>query len=240
MVYLSATLFLLGLVLLAIRLFMPLVNQNWIKRRVNELSVNAAGLLIFSSCIAVGYAVMFSVPSKPITSLGDFGMQSDAVSLGGVTPAASPEVNKNDYLLQPSARPSTTQQAPGNIASNSMTAGLASVFSVAQASQICEGFSDVAMGALFAGARGESFSAYEQRSRQLGERALRLPFVRDAGTKAMQQINSLFATLIEEQYYISPKNRSIQLGLIAKVERKMALDAMTQICELRILEIREK
>lgn len=239
MLFVCASLFSLGLILLAVRLFVPVSAQRQSQRRLVAHAGTLSGLLVVASCIAVGYTFLFSGSVKPEPALvGNFGLPTPSPGIAAESAAPRDTLNPADFNQAPGAR-----TPAGAIAANSQSAqlnGVASVFSLAQSSQICEGFADVAMAALLAGSRGETFATYEQKSRQLADRALRLPFVREAGAKPMQHINSMFATLIEEQYYISPKNRAIQLGMIAKVERSMALDAMTQICEMKILEIREK
>lgn len=238
MLFFCASLFSLGLILLAVRLFMPVNGQSQSYRRVLEHSASLSGILIAASCIAVGYTLLFSDATKPEPALtGNFGLPAQNAGIVAEQTSQRNALNPADFNQAPGAR---NPVASGTGVTSAQLNGVASVFSVAQSSQICEGFAEVAMAALLAGSRGEAFAVYEQKSRQLSERALRLPFVREAGAKSMQHINSMFATLIEEQYYISPKNRAIQLGMIAKVERSMALDAMTQICEMKILEIREK
>ncbi len=247
MVYAATSFFILGLLLLGTRMYVPARAG---KPQVLQYAGLAALLLIVLSCALVAYAGMAGNSANSANSVrsgetaatvsGDFGLSANTQSNTGVP---SPDVSKPAGVPQELAAENTAAM-PAASAQNpfgqNAASGIPSVFSLAQASQICAGFSDVAMGALLAGSRGEPFPPYEEKARQLSEQVMRLPFVREAGSKPMQYISTLFGTLIEDQYYISPQNRAVQLGLIAKVDKKLALDAMNQVCELKILEIRAK
>lgn len=242
MVYAASSFFVLGLLLLGTRMYMPAGTDNRSQYKVLQYAGSAALGMILLSCALVAYTGMAG-KSEEITVpvSGDFGLSANAPANAGAQapdmsrPGGNPQdmVNRN-----PAAAPAANTQNP--FGQKDAASGVPSVFSMAQASQICAGFSDVAMGALLAGSRGEAFPPYEEKARQLSEQVMRLPFVREAGTKPMQYISTLFATLVEDQYYISPQNRAVQLGLIGKVDKKLALDAMNQVCELKILEIRAK
>ncbi|MFZ6733200.1 hypothetical protein ACO0LG_14835 [Undibacterium sp. Ji42W] len=242
MVYAATSFFILGLLLLGTRMYMPAGDG---KPQVLQYAGVAALLLIALSCALAAYTGMAGNGVKggetAATVSGDFGLSGNARGN-----AVAPALDMSKPLNTPQDQSGVdTAVAPAANAQNSFGqkeagSGLPSVFSMAQASQICAGFSEVAMGALLAGSRGEAFPPYEEKARQLSEQVMRLPFVREAGSKPMQYISTLFGTLIEEQYYISPQNRAVQLGLIGKVDKKLALDAMNQVCELKILEIRAK
>jgi len=247
MVYAATSFFILGLLLLGTRMYVPAGGS---KPQVLQYAGLAALLLIVLSCALAAYTGIVSNAGKnaeaaPMVS-GDFGLSGNSQSNAALPasdmsqPAAAPqEMALGSTAAQATqAAPATNTQNPfGQAGAGS---GAPSIFSLAQASQICAGFSDVAMGALLAGSRGEPYPPYEEKARLLSEQVMRLPFVREAGSKPMQYISNLFGTLIEDQYYISPQNRSVQLGLIAKVDKKLALDAMNQVCEMKILEIRNK
>jgi|GEM_PF-1985194 len=239
MVYAASSFFILGLLLLGARMYAPAGNS---KHDFLQYAGMGALFMILLSCVLVAYTgVSGGNKEMPVALSGDFGLSGasaanrgaqtvDRSSLGGNPPDFP---NKNSV-----AAPTASAQNP--FGQQGAASGVPSVFSLAQSSQICAGFSDIAMGALLAGSNGEAYAPYEEKARRLSEQVMRLPFVREAGTKPMQNISNLFATLIEDQYYISPQNRAVQLGLIGKVDKKLALDAMNQVCELKILEIRSK
>ncbi|MFZ6639499.1 hypothetical protein ACO0LL_07120 [Undibacterium sp. TC4M20W] len=246
MVYAATSFFILGLLMLGTRMYVPAGSG---KPRVLQYAGVAALLLIVLSCAVAAYTGMAGKSNgngvkgdeTAATVSGDFGLSGNSQAN-----AAAPALDMSRPLNAPQGQSGAdTAAAPVANGQNSFGqkdagSGAPSVFSMAQASQICAGFSDVAMGALLAGSRGEPFPPYEEKARQLSEQVMRLPFVREAGSKSMQHISTLFGTLIEDQYYISPQNRAVQLGLIGKVDKKLALDAMNQVCELKILEIRAK
>ncbi|BBB69306.1 hypothetical protein UNDYM_5053 [Undibacterium sp. YM2] len=244
MVYAATSFFILGLLLLGTRMYVP---EGGGKPQVLQYAGLAALLLIVLSCAVVAYAGMAGNSGKSdetaATVSGDFGLSGNAQantavpSLDMSKPTGAPQELAGGNAT---ATPATGAAAQNPFGQKDTASGVPSVFSMAQASQICAGFSDVAMGALLAGSRGEPFPPYEEKARQLSEQVMRLPFVREAGSKPMQYISTLFGTLVEDQYYISPQNRAVQLGLIGKVDKKLALDAMNQVCELKILEIRAK
>lgn len=228
MVYAASSFFFLGLLLLGIRLCVPAGTG---KHHFLQYAGIAALVMIVLSCALVAYAGMSGANREmPATVSGDFGFSASSKANGG---------GLQEFPIKtPAAAPAASAQTPTG--QKEVASGVPSVFSMAQASQICAGFSDVAMGSLLAGSRGEAFAPYEEKARLLTEQVIRLPFVREAGGKSVQYISTLFSTLIEEQYYISPHDRAVQLGLIAKVDKKLALDAMNQVCELKILEMRSK
>lgn len=239
MVYAASSFFILGLLLLGTRMYAP-AGTN--KHNFLQYAGIAALAMILLSCVLVAYAGMSGANKEmPAALSGDFGFSGTSSANSGAQTLDGSRLggNPQDFSSKnPAAAPAASAQNP--YGQKEAASGVPSVFSMAQASQICAGFSDVAMGALLAGSRGEAFPPYEEKARLLSEQVMRLPFVREAGAKPMQYISNLFATLVEEQYYISPQNRAVQLGLIGKVDKKLALDAMNQVCELKILEIRSK
>lgn len=239
MVYAASSFFILGLLLLGTRIYVP-AGAN--KHNFLQYAGLAALVMILLSCVFVAYAGMSGKNEElTVPVSGDFGLSGNAPGNGGsvTLDMSRPGGSQQDLPTRtPATAPVANTQNP--FGQKDAASGVPSVFSMAQASQICAGFSDVAMGALLAGSRGEAFPPYEEKARQLSEQVMRLPFVREAGAKPMQYISTLFATLVEDQYYISPQNRAVQLGLIGKVDKKLALDAMNQVCELKILEIRAK
>ncbi|MCH8621293.1 hypothetical protein [Undibacterium sp. TS12] len=241
MVYAASSLFLLGLLLIGVRTYVPTsISSNSTSFKSLSYAGMVGILMIAISCALTAYVGIFKSNDQlpaPSPVSGDFGFSANAAST-----SQGPAI-QNGAALERSA--TNAQAAPAESAVNPMmqktnATGTPSVFSLAQASQMCAGFSDVAMGALLAGAKNEPYAPYELKAKALSEQVMRLPFVREAGAKPMQYVSTLFATLIEDQYYISPQNRAVQLGLIGKVDRKLALDAMNQVCELKILEIRAK
>lgn len=232
MVYLASALFLLGLLLLASRFAIPLDQADQARLRLYDYLGFASATAIFVSCMIVAYSLMLSpaAPGSVEAVTGDFGLSS-------VSRDKANAFTTNFNPAAPSLAPGSAAPQLNQTAANSTAP---SVFSSAQADQICEGFAEVSLAALTAGTRGEAFSHYEAKARQINEKAMRLPFVREAGIKPAQQITAIIASMVEDQYYISSKDRAVQLSLIEKVDRKTALDAMLQICEMKILEIRQK
>ncbi len=233
MVYVSSLFFLLGLMCLGLRVSTTTAMNKFRFMSYSGVAGSAAVLL---ACVLTIYVGLFQkTEEQPLatTISGDFGLSDGNEKL------ASLNAQKQELIRENTPR-SSKENANNPMAPRSNASGLPSVFSVAQTSQICQGFAEVAMGALLAGSKNEPYPPYEEKAKQLTGQVMRLPFVREAGSKPMQQVSTLFATLIEDQYYISPQNRAVQLGLISKVDKKMALDAMNQVCELKILEIRSK
>jgi hypothetical protein len=223
MIYFAAFCFFCGALLIVLHL-LGITALPRLQSKAGMIGATLIGI----ACISSAYVGVAAKRSGQ-TNAGNFGMGNSA----SVSPTYQPGMVPQNQMTE-------MQQAiqKKNQELQAANAGTPSRFTAEQATQICTGFDRLAIDTLIGGSKKEAFQPYQEKGKKLTEHALSLPYVRTAGQQAMLYISSFFSGMVENQYYILPRDRETQMKWLNIVGEAQLQQGMNTICTTKILDIR--